>query len=86
MVMSPEIRDREFTKFRDASGKNSKVAVTQEGDTGLIEGVQYDDILAAYPNSTTETYSYYLNTVLQATVEITYQDNAKKILLRARRI
>jgi hypothetical protein len=86
MALSPAIRDREFTKFRDAGGTETKVAVAIEGDTGLIQGIEYDDIQATFPNNTTEQYSYYLLTVLQATIEVTYTNECKKILLRARRV
>ncbi len=86
MALSPNINSREFGKFRDGGGDNSKVAVVLEGDSGIIQGIEYDDIQASYPDSLTEQYEYYLDAVLQATVEITYQDTAKKIFLRARRI
>lgn len=86
MALSTSKTDRDFNKYRDAGSNNTKVAVTQEGDTGLIEGIQYDDVQASYPSSLIEEYAYFLNTVLQATVEITYQDSCKRILLRARRI
>ncbi len=56
------------------------------GDTGLLEGVQYDDIQATYPTSSTEVYSYYLDTVLQAAIEVSYTDSTKNTFIRARRI
>jgi len=55
-------------------------------DLGLLSNVNYDDVQVTYPTSLIENYSYYLSAGLVATVEITYQDTAKKILLRARRI
>lgn len=85
MSFSNVTQDRERDKFRNKNGQ-TVVATTLEGDTGILQGVQYDDVQAAYPDSTTETYSYYLNTVLQATVEITYTDSTKKTLSRARRV
>lgn len=78
--------DREYAKYRDAGNGQTKVAVTNEGDTGLLEGIQYDDIQATYPNSTTENYAYYLDAVLVATIEVTYTNPTKSVLLRARRI
>lgn len=56
------------------------------GDIGLLEGVLYDDIQATYPNATTENYAYYLQSALQATIEVTYSDTAKSTFLRARRV
>ena len=87
MALSPNINSREMAKFRDGGSETlSRVAVTTEGDTGLIQGIEYDDIQVTYPTTLTENYAYYLDTVLQATIEITYSDTAKRVLTRARRI
>jgi hypothetical protein len=53
---------------------------------GILSGITYDDIQATYPNLTTENYSYYLDAVLVATVQVTYSDSTKAVLTRARRI
>lgn len=86
MPMPSSFRDRDQAKFRDAIGDKSKVAVTIEGDTGLLENIQYDDIQATYPTSTTEVYSYYLGSVLQASIEVSYTNSSKNIFVRARRL
>lgn len=86
MALPNNIKDREFEKFRETTGKNTKVAVAIEGDTGLVQGVEYDDIQASYPDSTTEIYSYYLSSVLQASIEVTYTNSSKNVLIRARRV
>ena len=86
MSLTPSKTDREYTKFRDAGQGLTKIATVIEGDTGLIEGVQYDDIQASYPTASTENYSYYLDTILQATIEVSYTDSTKIVFLRARRI
>jgi hypothetical protein len=87
MALSTNINSLEKAKFRDAGDESrSRVAVVQEGDTGLIQGIEYDDIQVEYPSALIENYLYYKEAVLQATIEITYQDSAKKILLRARRV
>jgi hypothetical protein len=83
--LKDSLRDREQDKFR-ASGEESKVAVTLEGDTGLLEGIQYDDIQATYPTTSSERYAYYLSGVLQVTIEVTYTNSSKNVFLRARRI
>ena len=68
----------------------NKLKVSSEGaihiDKGLLAGISFDDIQATYPSSTTENYYYYLSTVLQATVQVTYSDSTKEVLTRARRI
>lgn len=65
-----------------------EIAIRVSGqDTGeLLEGISYDDIQATYPSATIENYSYYLNEVLQATIEVTYSNASKEVLLRARKI
>jgi hypothetical protein len=78
--------DREYTKFREAGNGQTKVAVGLEGDTGLLEGVSYDDIQVTYPSSSTERYAYFLSSTLQATIEVTYSDSTKEVLTRVRRI
>ena len=83
--MQNSIKDREFDKFRDANGQ-SKVAVTLEGDTGLIEGISYDKITASYPTNSTELYSYFLNSVLQAQVLVTYSNSSKTIFVSSERV
>jgi len=80
------IRDREFDKFRGSANDLSKVAVSIEGDTGLIEGISYDDIQVTYPTNETEVYSYYKSTVLQAQIEVTYTNISKLELSRVRRL
>lgn len=78
--------DAELDKFRGTPG-NTSVAVIATGDmSGLLSGKSYDDIQVTYPNSTTENYAYYLSTSLVATVEVTYTDSSKGVLLRARRV
>jgi hypothetical protein len=72
--------------YRPSTNGLSKVAVMQDGDTGLLDGINYDDIQATYPNATTENYEYYLDSILQATIQVTYTDSTKGILLRARRV
>ena len=86
MTMSQNIDDRELAKFRQGSGDLSTVAVTLEGDTGLLEGISYDDMQAEYPTITKEIYSYFSNTILVAQIEVTYTDSTKDVLLRVRRI
>ena len=79
MALSPNINSREFDKFRDGN----KVAVTVEGDIGLLEGIKYDSIEATYPSLTTELYTYKLATVAQAQILVTYSDSTKEIFLSA---
>lgn len=84
--MKDNVKDREFDKFRSSDNNLSKVAVTMEGDTGLIQGISYDDIQATFPSSAITVYSYYLSGSLQAQVEVTFTDASKSDVLRARRI
>lgn len=86
MSISTDVRDNEAKKFRDGS-LGPQVAVTTEGDVnGLLSGVQYDDIQATFPTSTTELYTYLKQTITVAQVEVTYSDSTKKTLIRARKL
>jgi hypothetical protein len=84
--MKDNVKDREFDKFRSAENGLSKVAVTMEGDIGLLDGVSYDDVQASFVSTTITVYSYYKNTILQAQVEVTFNDSTKCEVIRARRI
>lgn len=84
--MKNTVQDREFDKFRSADNDKSKVAVTLEGDTGLLQGITYDDIQAEFPSSTITNYKYYSSSVLVATIEVTFTDSAHSDVLRARKI
>ena len=84
--MKDNVKDREFDKFRSSSNNLAKVAVTLEGDTGLVEGISYDDIQVTYPTNETEVYSYYKSAVLQAQIEVTYTNISKLELSRVRRL
>ena len=84
--MQNSVKDREFDRFRPAENGKSKVAVTLEGDTGLLQGITYDDIQAEFPSSTITNYKYYSSSVLVATIEVTFTDSAHSDVLRARKI
>lgn len=84
--MESNLKDREFDKFRPSDNGKSSVAVTIEGDSGIIQGVSYDDIQVTFPSATVTVYEYLKATVLQATVEITYTNAAQTSIVRIRRI
>jgi len=86
MSLSPSVQDRELNKFRDAGEKYSKVAVTMEGDTGLLEGISYDEIQATYPSSSTELYTYKLSSTTVASILVTYSNSSKKTLVSVARV
>lgn len=85
MTLPASISDREHRKFRDANG-SSKVAVTMEGDTGILEGISYDEIQATYPTNSTELYTYKLSGVDVAGVLVTYTNSSKHTLLSVERV
>lgn len=83
-MMSPNIDDRELSKFREASNDKSKVAVTVED--GLLSGVTYTKIVIEYPTQNTEVYKYYNGLVLSAEILLTYTNNSKQYLSSAERL
>jgi hypothetical protein len=57
------VKDNEANKFRGTPNL-PKIAVTVED--GILSGINYDELIATYPTSTTEVYLYNLLGVLQA--------------------
>jgi len=84
--MKDNVKDREFDKFRSSPNNLSKIAVSVEGDSGLLQGIEYNDIQVTYPTNETENYTYYYDTVIQAVIEVTYTNLSKQELLRVRRL
>lgn len=58
-------------------------SVSDEGS--LLQGVTFDQFTGTETSSTVETYNYFLNSVLQATIVITYKDSNKDFVVDARR-
>ena len=69
---------------RDAGRGRTCGSVKIEGSGGLIDETAYDDIQAAFISATVTEYRYYLASVLQKTIEITYQTAAQREIIRAR--
>jgi hypothetical protein len=86
MALPNNIIDREKAKFRETDDGQTKVAVSMEGDSGLLEGVSYDDIQAEFATSTITNYKYYKDAVLVATVQVTFTNSSKSDVLRVRRL
>jgi hypothetical protein len=80
MPFKNAIQDREFDKFFETSDNETAVRV------GLTSGpptkqVEYDAIAVAYPNGTTEVFSYFqggLSGTLVLTVTVVYTDMTKE--------
>ena len=72
-----------------ATNDNSKVVVRVEDESlsglgGLLNGVVYDSVSVAYPNGTTEVYSFFtggLAGTLVATVTLIYSNSSKADLV-----
>ena len=83
MALPGNIRDREYAKFTEVGGETA-VRVTGSNASGsILADVVYDAVSTAYPNDTTEVYSFFqggLSGTLQATITITYTDNTKNDL------
>ena len=69
MALSPTLVDREQGKFRDAGTvTKSRVAVIAEGNFTPSE--EFDAIVATYPSSTQEVYTYKTGGVSGTTVMV----------------
>ena len=74
------------TAANQAIGNATLASIDVKQVGNLLAGVSFDDFQAAFPDSVTEVYSYYLAGILQATVEVTYTSSTKVTTQRARRI
>lgn len=82
MAFSPNIDDRERDKFFETG--DGKTAVRVGGVGSFLDGITYDSLSAAYPNATTEVYSYFeggLAGTLKAIVTVVYVNSDKDDVL-----
>lgn len=82
MALPSTIQDRDFNNFVEISGvPHRRVTGTIDVVLGsLLDGVQFDTILASYPTVSSEVYTYQLSAVTQAIVTVTYTDATKEVL------
>lgn len=86
MALPSTIQDRDFRNFKDNGDNTSSryvhVVNPSTGDTSgsILAGVEFDEIAASYPNSTTEVYVYKLATVTQATITVVYTNASKDLV------
>lgn len=80
--MKSSNQEREYDKFRPASGNLSKVAIAQDdGDKfTIINEFTWDEIQITYPTNTQEIYTYKLATNTVATITVNYTNPSKKVL------
>lgn len=62
------------------SGKALRTTATISGIGNILEGITFDEIQAAYPTATTETYTYLEAAVTQAIITVTYTDATKEFI------
>jgi hypothetical protein len=60
-------------------GRGRLHTLSQSSGT-ILDGVEYDEILGAYPDAITEVYQYLLLSVLQATITVVYTSAAKDLV------
>lgn len=78
MPLSPNINNREFDKFGlDAEG-NTAVRVIPDG--GWVSGEVGRKIVATYPNSVTEVYTYKLNAATLFVLTVVYTTSSKEFI------
>lgn len=82
MALPSTIQDRDFNNFVDIGGApHRRVTGTLSVSVGsLLEGIQFDSILATYPSANVEVYTYQLAAVTQAVVTVTYTTSVKDVL------
>ena len=86
MTLPRTIEGRERAKFVESPTRANKSAIeTLVGNTSIpIKNVspfgEFDKIQAAYPNSTTEAYTYSLGGNDIGTVTVTYTTTSKRLI------
>ena len=79
--ISTSVSDNEIYKFVDTNSGEVAVRTTSIGE--LLAGVVYDSIVASYPDSVTEVYSYKTggaSGTTVATVTVIYTTATKDVL------
>jgi len=74
-VISPLLMDRSEPIGNSDDGTGRRALHVRM--SGTIVAVNYDQILATYPDSVTEVYTYKLTGSTVATVTVVYTDNTK---------
>jgi hypothetical protein len=74
-VISPLMMDRSDALGNSDDGTGRRALHVKVA--GGIVGVNYDQIIATYPNPVTEVYTYQLAAVTVATVTVVYTDSTK---------
>ena len=85
--MKTNLKDREFSKFRDGASGDA-VATTYDGDLPLpIEsaGVDWDEVITTFPGNHQDLFTYKKNNVTVQTVLVQYESNQKKSILYMQR-
>lgn len=83
MALSSSTLDRERDKFSEGDNGETIVNVKPFSVGSLLEGLSFDYIAVAYPNTTTETYTYRnggASGTIVATITVTYTDATKEQL------
>jgi hypothetical protein len=51
-----------------------------------LQGLAYDDVQVIEVSTTIDRFDFYSNTILQASIEVTYKDASQSKVIRARRV
>ena len=65
---------------------DNKTALRVFGGGSLVSGVKFDEINILYPDSITEQYQYLLSGNVKATVQLTYSNASKSVLISVKLI
>ena len=88
MTMPSSFRDRDQAKFKETQDGETSVRVSQSDSGNILEGLKFDYVSAAYPNNTTEIYTYRdggsIGPIV-ATVTVVYTNSSKNQLLNVTR-
>ena len=84
MALPTTSETRDFANFSDNGDQTTSRFVKVRGGLGtLLQGVEFDSIVAGYPDPVTETYEYKLggvSGVLNATITVVYIDATKDFI------
>jgi len=83
MAFTENINQLQKDSFIEVDNTPARRVFVVGGDSGLLSGVTYDSIVASYPDTDTEVYTYKsggLSGTTVAVIEVIYTDSTKEVL------
>ena len=79
---SPLLMDSDAQYIGNSAGSDGRgrLHTLSQSSGTILDGIEYDQIIASYPDTVTEIYQYFLSSSLQATITVVYTDATKNLI------